>query len=491
MTARLTSTEGLPETVTRPGYDRSRHGAGIVHLGLGAFHKAHQAVYTDDALAAAGGDWRIIGISPRRHEAATQLLPQNKLYTVIERDRDGSHARVIGALADALTLSTDRTAVIDALTAPTTRIVSLTVTEKGYGIDPLDGTADPAHPAIAADLLRPETPQGVAGLLVLALRRRKAVGTPPFAVLCCDNLPENGAKVRRLLTDFAELTAPDIADFIATDVPFPCTMVDRITPASTPETLTLAEQLVGRRDEAVVEAETFRQWVIEDVFPGGRPAWEAGGAIVTSDVAPYETMKLRMLNGAHSMLAYTGFLSGHRTVRDVMGDGALVTLIERHLCAAAATLQPVSGVDFGQYADDLLDRFANPNLAHETYQIAMDGSQKMPQRIFAPAVHALAQRQPIDAFAFATAGWLRYTAGRTDDGRTYTLRDPLIADLDAAGMTAEALIERVHGLPGLVPHELRNSTLWRGAVTTRLQAMLDHGVRAAIDNEGASLGAAV
>ncbi|ORE93553.1 D-mannonate oxidoreductase [Stappia sp. 22II-S9-Z10] len=487
MTARLTSAAGLPASVAVPGYDRAAHGVGIVHLGLGAFHKAHQAVATDDALAASGGDWAIAGVSLRSTSVAEELTPQNGLYTLVERSAAGTRARIVGSLATALALKTDRERVLAALAAPSTRIVSLTVTEKGYGVDRASGGVDLSHPAIAADLAAPDAPVGVAGLLVWALGRRRAAGVPPFTVLCCDNLPHNGRVVRGLLVDFARRAAPDLADFIAAEVAFPSTMVDRITPARTEATLALAEELTGRHDAAAVETEAFTQWVIEDTFPTGRPAWEASGAIFVADVGPYEDMKLRMLNGAHSMLAYSGFLAGHPFVRDVMQDAALTALIRRHLGAGAAVLAPVPGVDLAAYAEELLARFANPHLAHQTYQIAMDGTEKMPQRIFAPAAEALRRGQPLDAFAFAAAAWLRYTLGRHDDGEAYALRDPREAALAAPSGDAAGIAAHVLALPGLVPPDLAASADFRAAVTSRLARMLAEGMPAAIAHEAAHL----
>lgn len=483
MTRRLTSLHDLPERVAVPAYRRDAHAPGIVHIGLGAFHKAHQAVYTDDALAASGGDWRIIGVSLRSTAPAEELVPQNCLYTVIERGTGGSRARIIGALAAALNLESDRQEVLDALCAPTTRIVSLTVTEKGYGIDRSTGGVDPDHPAIAADLAKPANPRGVAGLLVWALGQRRAAGTPPFTVLCCDNLPENGSLVRSLLIDFARRAAPDLTDHIRENVAFPATMVDRITPARGPDTLNLAQEFTGHFDAAAIESERFRQWVIEDDFPTGRPDWSAGGALFVDDVRPFEEMKLRMLNGTHSMLAYTGFLAGHRYVRDVMGDPALAILVKRHLTAAAATLNPLPGIDLDTYAKDLFARFANPHLGHETRQIAMDGSEKMPQRIFAPALDALRLGQSPQPFAFATAAWMRYTLGRTDDGDAYELRDPLETVLQASldrNTPAERVVAHLNGIAGLIPSDLAGNDEWQGAVTGALQKILTVGMRDAI-----------
>ncbi|WP_305971633.1 MULTISPECIES: mannitol dehydrogenase family protein [unclassified Mameliella] len=483
---RLGTLDQLAQGVRRPDYDPAAHGPGIVHIGLGAFHKAHQALYTDDALASAGGDWRITGVSLRSLEPAAELKPQNGLYTLIERGVEGSTARIIGAIDRALSLSTDRRAVLDALCDPATRIVSLTVTEKGYGIDRATGGIDRSHPAIAADLADPDDPQGVAGLLVWALAQRRQAGAPPFTVLCCDNLPENGTLVRSLLVDFARETAPDLANHIANDVAFPSTMVDRITPARTEATLALAREMTGVEDRGAIECESFRQWVIEDRFPYGRPAWEAGGAVFVEDVRPFENMKLRMLNGAHSMLAYAGFLAGHRYVRDVMGDPALAALIRRHLAAASATLPPLPGVDLTVYAKDLAARFANPHLGHETYQIAMDGTEKMPQRIFAAACDATDRKQGLAPFAFATAAWMRYTLGRDEAGKTYDLRDPrsaLLTPPPDVPVTPEGLHDRLTAIPDLIPARLTEAPGWRDAVIARLAVMLDQGMRPAIEAE--------
>lgn len=479
MTDRLSSTDDLPAEVTVPAYARKERRHGIVHIGLGAFHKAHQAVYTDDALAAGSDDWRIVGVSLRSTVPALELTPQDCLYTVIERSVEGTHARVVGSIASALSLQNERQKVLEALCAKSTRIVSLTVTEKGYGIDRRSGGIDTNHPVIAADLANPDTPESVAGLLVWALARRNTEGIPPFTILCCDNLPENGVLARSLLMDFARRTKPELVDHIAREVSFPSTMVDRITPARSDTTLKLAEDLIGKNDMAAVECEAFRQWVIEDDFPTGRPMWEAGGALFVPDVRPYEHMKLRMLNGTHSMLAYAGFLTGRKFVRDVMQDRALAMLVARHLRASAATLGPVPGIDLVAYAEDLSRRFANPHLAHETYQIAMDGSEKMPQRIFAPTVDAIRLGHPIEPFAFAAAVWLRYTTGRTDDGDSYALRDPLedkLKPAPAEALSAEGIVARALGIPGLVPDVLARNDAWRCAVERDVAAMLNDGM---------------
>lgn len=483
----LSSTADIRPGVARPGYAPAEHGPGIVHLGIGAFHRAHQAVYTDAALATSGGDWRIVAVNPRSTGIVDTLNAQNGLYTLIERGPDGPSARIVASISRALAAGRDRDQVLAVMTDPAIRVVSLTVTEKAYGVDRAEGRVDPEHPAIAADLADPRRPSGVIGLLVEALRRRLVAGTAPFTVLCCDNLPENGALVQAGVVDFANRIEAGLGDWIAANVAFPSTMVDRITPAPTDETLADAERLTGCADAAAVETEPFTQWVIEDRFPAGRPAWEAGGAIFVDDVAPYERMKLRMLNGSHSMLAYAGFLAGCPYVRDVMRDTALAALVERHLAAAAKTLAPLAGIDFAAYACELVARFSNPAIAHETYQIAMDGTQKLPQRLLQPAAEALAAGQDIRPFAFAVAAWMRYCLGCTDEGTSYALRDPREAEITAslapAGRDPAAIAAALHGLPGLFPATLACDEGWVSTVVDRLSAMLDKGMRRALVEE--------
>jgi fructuronate reductase len=487
---RLNALAALSPAIRKPSYDRSAP-AGIVHLGTGAFHRAHQAVYTDEALAKSGGGWMITGVSLRSPDVANQLNPQDGLYTLVTRGPAGVGARVIGSIKHVFVASDEREKVLDALTAPETKIVSLTITEKGYGLDPKTGGLDRTHPAIAADLADPRHPKGAVGFIVEALRRRHDMGLSGFTVLCCDNLPSNGKVVARLVREFVAEAAPEIAGFIEANVSFPSTMVDRITPASTEKTFDDVRALTGYDDPGAVETEPFSQWIIEDDFVAGRPDWEAGGALFVSDVAPYEKMKLRMLNGAHSMLAYSGFLAGHRYVRDVMGDPELAALVARHMKAAAATLDPVPGVDLGRYAADLQERFRNPAIAHETYQIAMDGTQKLPQRLLEPATVALERGQAIDAFAFAVAAWMRYALGRKEDGEPYALRDPrqkeIAARLEGASKDAGAISDALLALPGLFPAALGGNPVWTDALKRRLALILDKGMRAAIEEEARGL----
>ena len=484
-TPRLSDQARLNGPVKRLGYDPRHHGVGIVHLGIGAFHRAHQAAMTDDAIAANGGDWRIVGVSLRSRDVAEALNPQNGLYTLIERGTAGTSARIIGSVARVI--AADPAAALAALCDPAVRIVTVTVTEKGYGINRQERGPDLAHPAVAADLANPGAPQGVLGLIVAALSRRREAGEAPFTVLCCDNLPENGALLRDGVAGFARLIDPGLADWILASVAFPSSMVDRITPAATEDTLAEARRQTGCIDLAAVESEPFIQWVIEDNFPQGRPSWEAGGALFVPDVAPYESMKLTMLNGSHSMLAYSGFLTGHRYVRDVMGDQSLAALVARHLSAAAAVLPTLPGIDAADYANALLDRFRNPAIAHETFQIAMDGTQKLPQRIFQPALATLRAGLELRPFAFATAAWMRYCLGETDEGFRYALRDPREAEIRAllAGLpkSAAAISDALHKLPGFMPADLQAAPAWRDTVEKILSCMMSDGTASAIRQE--------
>ena len=405
MTERLRALFGLPSTVRTPDYKPADHGAGILHLGLGAFHRAHQAVATDDALAAEGGDWRIIGANLRSRELAEAMTEQNGLYTVLVRGQQ-DEARVIAAHAAAIGGDTGK--ILHAACDPAIRIVSLAVSEKAYAIDRTAMDLDLGNPAVAADLANPGNPLSVPGLIVAALANRRAENIAPFTVLSCDNLPNNGELLQAAVLGFARRTRPELAAWIEAEVAFPSTMVDRITPASTEKTLADVCSLIGRQDLAAVETEPFSQWVIEDHFPQGRPAWEAGGAQLVSDPQPYEDMKLRMLNGSHSLIAYGGQMLGHAYVRDAVADEAFLALIKRHMQSAAATLPQSSDLDPSAYQRALLERFANPAIAHATAQIANDCTEKLPQRWLTPASLLRAKGDETHAYSFAFATWMAW-----------------------------------------------------------------------------------
>ncbi|MGO6675388.1 mannitol dehydrogenase family protein [Rhizobium leguminosarum] len=476
MTERLQTLSGLASTAKLPAYDRNQLKSGILHLGPGAFFRAHFAPFTDAAIAVSGGDWGIEVASLRTADVADHLNEQNGLYTMLIRDTSGTVAQVIGPILRAHVATRDPAGLLDRLEDPAIRIVSLTVTEKAYGMDTATGGLDVNHADVAADLANRHAPRGVIGYLVEGLSRRREKGIAPFTPLSCDNLPSNGAVLKRLVLDFAERLDPSLRQWIEANVPFPSTMVDRITPASTEATYQDAERLTGRQDLAAIETEPFTQWVIEDHFANGRPAWDKAGALMVTDVSAYEKMKLRMLNGAHSLLAYLGYIGGYEFIRDVMDDAALAALAYRHMHAAARTLDAVPGIDLDAYASELIARFANKAIAHRTYQIAMDGTQKLPQRLLEPASEALAHGDRAETYAIAVAAWMRYAIGEHGNGERYELRDPrageiaaLIADVPRTGLAISAAL---FTLPGLFPAALTGHRAWTQDVADKLEILI-------------------
>ncbi len=423
----------LPSEIRRPAYDRSTCRSGIVHLGIGAFHRAHQAVYGDDLLAAGHHNWAICGASLRGPGVRDQLAPQDGLYTEAVAGPEGESLRVIGAVREVFFAAEDPGALVTRLADPQTRIVSLTVTEKGYCHDPASGALQHDHPDIRHDLQHPEQPRSALGFLLAGLRKRYEEGRKPFTPLSCDNLPHNGTTLHGLMLEMAEAADPALARWIEAEVPFPSTMIDRIVPATTEADRRRIAEKLGLRDEGVVVCEPFRQWVIEDRFADGRPPWEEAGAEMVGDVAPYEEMKLRLLNGSHSLLAYLGYLCGHETIADTMADDTLRNLARTFMDREAGpTLKLPPGADLEGYKGALIERFANPGLQHRTWQIAMDGSQKLPQRLLGTIRDRLQAGQPIDLSALAVAGWMRYVAGKDESGQDIDVRDPLAAKLARA-----------------------------------------------------------
>ena len=399
---------------------------GIVHLGIGAFHRAHQAAYTDAVLANNGGDWKILGVSLRSGGVRDQLHPQDYLYTLVEMDSAGSNYRVIAAVDNVLVAPENPQRVLDALINANCKIISLTITEKGYCHHPATGRLNRRHADIVHDLAKPLSPVSAIGFIVEALRRRRQLNTVIPTVMCCDNLPDNGTTLKRLVVEFAALTDAELAHWIERCVPFPNTMVDRIVPATQAEDISELQQHCGYRDLGMVKAERFSQWVIEDNFASGRPAWETVGATLVSNVEPFEVAKLRLLNGAHSSLAYLGFLAGYEYVHQVMKDTLFRQFVQRLMTREIApTVDAPQGMDVNAYIDSLLERFANPNLNHKTYQIAMDGSQKLPQRLLATLAGRLAAGQSIEHMSLAIAGWVRYALAFDERGADILVQDPL------------------------------------------------------------------
>ncbi|KKB77066.1 dioxygenase [Devosia limi DSM 17137] len=470
---------GSPTAFATPDYDRSAVTPGIVHLGIGAFHRAHMAVYVDDLLKQ-HPDWAIVGASLRRPDTKEALEPQDGLYTVAIRDAAGTRARVIGSILKVLDANTERDALIDLMASPAIRIVSLTVTEKGYCHDPATGDLDKGHVDIVYDLANPDAPRSAPGLIVAALARRKAAGLAPFAVMSCDNLPSNGQTTRRIVTHFARLRDGELGDWVEANVAFPGTMVDRIVPSTTDSDRETIASLTGLEDAWPIMTEPFTQWVIEDNFPQGRPPFETVGAQLVEDVEPFERIKLRMLNGAHSTLAYLGYLAGHEYVSDAMGDPAFAKLIHDMQTLEIMPTLDMPGVDLAAYRDQLLERFRNPALKHRTWQIAMDGSQKLPQRLLGTIRDRLAADAPFERLALGVAGWMRYVMGIDENGDVIDVRDPLAMRMLAiaadAGDDAEELYIGLVSLTEVFGGDLPENQAFGEAVATHLDTLLEIGV---------------
>jgi fructuronate reductase len=432
----------LPAHVARPDYDRLGQRIGIVHLGIGAFMRAHQAVFTDRAMAAGDRDWGIVGASLRSPAVRDMLAPQDGLFTVTENGADGADGastRLIGSVRDVVVASAANDALHHALVAPDTAIVSLSVTEKGYHRR-ADGSLDLAAVERTGGTLYHHLARAFAG--------RRDAGIGGLSLVSCDNLAGNGGVLAASLGAWLDHVDPSLGSWFAGECTCPSTMVDRIVPAVTPADLDAVEAMLGVRDEAAVLTEPFAQWVIEDDFAGRRPRWDAVGAQIVADVAPYETAKLRMLNGAHSALAYFGLQAGLRYVHEAIGDPVIGPSVERLMRdEAAASLNPAPGQDLTAYADALLARFVNPTLRHALRQIASDGSQKIPQRWLASLEANRERGRTCPETLSALAAWILH--GRGDGG---PVADPRAAELAAAWDLAgrDGIVNAVVGERGLL-----------------------------------------
>ncbi|USI72439.1 mannitol dehydrogenase family protein [Sphingomonas morindae] len=457
----------LPAEIARPGYDRAAMRTGVVHLGIGAFHRAHQAAVFEAALAGGDPRWAITGVSLRAAGVRDQLAPQDGLYTLIEREGATARARVIGAVRQVLVAPEAPQAVVAALAAADTRIVTLTITEKGY--------------AAAGDSL--SAPVSAAAYLAAGLAARRAAGLAPLTVISCDNLPDNGARLAAEVRAVAERHDPALARWIEAEIAFPQTMVDRIVPATDAADIAGFEARAGVTDLGLVKTEPFLQWVVEDRFSGPRPDLAALGVQLTETVGPWEDAKLRLLNGAHSAIAYLGGLAGIATVDQVVALPEARRFVERLWDEAGATLTPPPGLDLHAYRAALMARFANAALAHGTRQIAMDGSQKLPQRLLASIGWRIARDLPIPALALAVAAWMRWQGGRDDQGAAFVVDDPRAADTAAAlrdAGSAEARVRALAALPGIVPPALASDPRFIGPVAAALERLERGGARAAL-----------
>lgn len=445
----------LPAAVTRFAYDRAGQAVGQVHLGIGAFHRAHQAWYSDRAMDGGERDWMVAGVSLRSPEVARQMNPQDGLYTMAERSGAETALRLVGSVREVLVAAQDRAAVIARIAAPQTRIISFTVTEKGYcraaggGLDPFLAGKGSFYPLLAE---------------ALRLRREAKVGG--LTLLSCDNLADNGRQLARLLGEYLDRTDPALRAWFEAECSCPSTMVDRIVPATTEADRKGIAATLGLRDEAAVVTEPFSQWVIEDRFAAGRPGWDRVGAELVSDVVPYETAKLRMLNGAHSLLAYCGLRRGHTFVHEAMADPAIRPLVD-HLMRqeAAPTIAAAPGQNLMAYADALIARFANPALNHRLAQIAMDGSQKIPQRWLATLAANRQTGRASPAILAGLAAWLRHLRG-DNSAACGTVDDPRADDLAALWQShgREGVVEAIFGPLGPFASAWRPSSSDKAAI---------------------------
>lgn len=466
-----------------PAYQRSQVTPGIVHLGIGAFHRAHQAACVDELLGDNPG-WGIVGVSLRSPATRDALAPQDGLFTLAVRDASGTHCRVIGSDLSVLQLDEDRDAVLTHLTNPATRILTLTVTEKGYCHDPATGELDEGHPGVLHDLANPAMPITAPGLIVEALERRRLAGTPPYTVLSCDNLPANGVTTARIVTRFAQLRDPDIGRFVAENVVFPSAMVDRIVPATTDADRAEISELIGAEDAWPIVTEPFSQWVIEDRFPTGRPAFENAGVQMVDDVAPFEEMKLRMLNGPHSSLAYLGYLAGYQTVAETVSIPEMKAFLSAMMTDEIMPTLDVPGMDLFAYREDLLERFLNPALKHRTWQIAMDGSQKLPQRLLGTIRARIASGTSYDRLALGVAAWMTYVAGTDEAGNPIDVRDPLaqrFAEMaeNAAG-NAETYLDAILAVQETFGTDLSGNEGFRARLLDHLSSLREFGALATL-----------
>ena len=414
----FTTLADFPADVKQPQYDVNATTSGIVHIGPGAFHRAHQAVYTDLAMAH-GGNWRIDGVSMRSKTLKEKLAEQDNLYALVVLDNE-PYTQIIGSVNHVFVLADDRDAIMASLTAPTTHIISTTITEKGYCLDN-QGNLDASHPDIVHDKDFPEEPVSAIGLIVAALAKRKATGTDEVTVISCDNLSNNGSKLGAAVVAFAELQDSELAAWIKANICFPNTMVDSITPATDEALVSQTSAALSVTDEWPIQREAFTQWVVEDKFSGPRPAWEKVGVTFTDDVHMFEKAKLRVLNGTHSTLAYVGSLLNIDTVFEAISKPEIEAFIRRLLAEEILpTIEVGDKMDLPAYADDILNRYHNRHIRHMLSQIAWDGSQKLPFRILNTVRDQIKAGGSIKLLSVPIAAWILFIAKRQQAGETIT-----------------------------------------------------------------------
>lgn len=477
----------LPANIKVPSYDREQIKVKMLHLGFGAFHRAHQAIFANILATEQQSNWGFCEVNLVGGEQQIEdLLAQDCLYNVVEMQGDNWQTRTVGVVKEALHPTIHGIdAVINRMLDPNIAIVSMTVTEKGYCYVPATGSIDFANPAIAHDLASPNAPKSLPGLIVEALKRRKALGIAPFTVMSCDNMPENGHITKNVILAMAAKQDIALANWIEANVTFPSTMVDRIVPAMTPDTAEkIQSQLAPIVDNVAIACEPFRQWVIEDNFVAGRPEWEKAGAQLVTDVIPFEEMKLRMLNGSHSFLAYLGYLAGYQYINECMQDSAYEKAAYHLMVNEQAPTLSIKNMDLPAYANALIERFKNTGLKHRTWQIAMDGTLKLSQRLLDSIQIHLKNGRSFDYLALAVAGWMRYVSGKDDHGAEIQVSDPQavkLAELVANSTDDESRVHALLSLNSLFTKELVNNSLFTEKVTAFYLSLRDNGAQKTVE----------
>jgi mannitol 2-dehydrogenase len=483
MQLRSESLKTLPPDFAVPDYDRAEVKAGILHFGVGGFHRAHQAVYTDDVLAAGDLGWGIrgAGITTGDRRMKEALSPQDYLYSVTARDTHGEEKRVVGSIVDYVLGIDQPGKLVAAMADASTRIISMTITENGYSYQAESIDLDFDNPAVQNDVAGTGEHRTIYGYLSAALAEIHNNGTKPPTILSCDNLPQNGDRIRKLLLQFLHEVDPELRRFVENEVQFPNCMVDRITPITTNEQRALLKSTSGIEDGWPVFCERFRQWVIEDQFPAGRPDWSAVGATFATDVIPFERMKIRLLNGSHSVLGYVGYMLGYRRVDLAMTDDDLRSLIRRYMDEITPTVGTVPGMDLEDYKRSLIDRFSNPAIADQILRLAQDGSKKVPNMILEPVAEILKTDRMCPFAAFALAAWIRFLEGVDEAGDSIEIDDPMGEALQAAARESQGGdVEPFFGLKSLFPPEVAGHTGLKKRVAENLAAIRGRGVRSAL-----------
>jgi len=479
----LSTLSSLPQAVARPSYAREALRPGILHIGVGNFHRAHQAVYLDDLFNQGKNlDWALLGAGVRQGDAAMRraLEPQDWLTTVVELEPGANTARVTGAMAGFVPVGEDARAVVEALDDPAIRIVSLTVTEGGYCIDPATGVFNPDHPEIRYDAAHLDAPKGVFGVLVAALKRRREQGWAPFTVMSCDNIPHNGHVTMDAVAGLAALVDQGLAAYVREKVAFPNSMVDRITPATTDRERAMLAERFGIQDNWPVFCEPFRQWVLEDHFPTGRPALEEVGVTFTPHVAAFELMKLRILNGGHAAIAYPAALLGIHFVHDAMADPHVRAFLDKlETEEIIPCVPPVPGVDLNAYYQLIASRFANPDVGDTIPRLAQDGSNRQPKFILPSTRDRLRVGADVTGLALESALWCRYCAATDDAGGSITLNDPNAERLTPPAQAAKDDPVAFLALRDIFG-DLADSSLFRERFAIALESLWRDGTRATL-----------